>query len=188
MARKPRNIDARTDALFTPIAADATAGRYVMVADPDPEMSRIEKAEAAILREAAAILERRIRSAPILMKTPSSVRAFLSASIGALDREVFVVIFLNAQHGLISAEQLFIGTLNQTAVYPREIVRRALQLHAMSCILAHCHPSGQVEPSSADRHLTTVLVDALRVVDVAVIDHIIVAGAASYSFAEHGLL
>jgi DNA repair protein RadC len=95
-------------------------------------------------------------------------------------------VFLDAQNRVIAVEELFRGTLTQTSVYPREIIKRALAHNAAALILAHNHPSGVAEPSHADRHLTRQLADALALVDVRVLDHFIVAGASSLSFMESG--
>jgi DNA repair protein RadC len=119
---------------------------------------------------------------------PQAVKDYLCLLLNGRAQEVFVVLFLDSQNRLILADELFRGTLNQTAVYPREVVRRALELNAAAVILAHNHPSGVAEPSQADRVLTDALRAALRHLDMPVLDHIIVAGACSYSFAEHGHL
>lgn len=123
-----------------------------------------------------------------LLGRPQAVKDYLCLLLQGRAQEVFVVLFLDSQNRLISADELFHGTLNQTAVYPREVVRRALELNAAAVILAHNHPSGVAEPSQADRVLTDALRAALRHLDMPVLDHIIVAGANSYSFAEHGHL
>ena len=120
--------------------------------------------------------------------SPDQVRQFLSLWLRDRAREHFVGLFLDSQHWLIAAELLFQGTISQTAVYPREIVRRALALNAAALIIAHNHPSGVTEPSSSDRALTEGLKSTLRAVDVPVLDHVIVAGNYCYSFAEAGLI
>ena len=102
--------------------------------------------------------------------------------------EVFGVLFLNVQHGVIKFEEMFRGTLTQTAVYPREVVKSALAHNAGAVILAHNHPSGMCEPSRADEVLTSSLKSALAMVDCKVLDHIIVAGVSALSFAERGLI
>ena len=122
----------------------------------------------------------------ILINSPEIVKEYLGITLRGLAREVFVVIFLNAQHRLIRADQLFAGTLAQTPVFPREVVKRALELNAAAVILAHNHPSGLPTPSEADRILTRTLQTALGHVDVRVLDHIIVAGGQHHSFAVHG--
>jgi DNA repair protein RadC len=123
-----------------------------------------------------------------LLDSPPKVREYLRLRIGSLPHEVFAVLFLDAQNRLIDDEQLFRGTLTQTSVYPREVVKRALARNAASVIFAHNHPSGLAEPSRADELLTRSLREALALVDVRVLDHVIVAGASSVSFAERGLL
>ena len=123
-----------------------------------------------------------------LLGRPQAVKDYLGLLLKGRAQEVFVVLFLDSQNRLILVDELFHGTLNQTAVYPREVVRRALELNAAAVILAHNHPSGVAEPSEADRVLTDALCAALRHLDMPVLDHIIVAGCCSYSFAEHGLL
>jgi DNA repair protein RadC len=103
-------------------------------------------------------------------------------------QEVFAVLFLDGQHRLLKLEEMFRGTLTQTSVYPREIVRRALELNAGAVILAHNHPSGVAEPSRADETLTQTLKSALQLVDVRVLDHLVVGQGTVISFAERGLL
>jgi DNA repair protein RadC len=123
-----------------------------------------------------------------LLGRPQAVKDYLCLLLHGRAQEVFVVLFLDSQNRLILADELFHGTLNQTAVYPREVVRRALELNAAAVILAHNHPSGVAEPSQADRVLTDALRAALRHLDMPVLDHIIVAAGCTYSFAEHGHL
>ena len=120
--------------------------------------------------------------------SPAAVKDFLRLSIGSKDHEVFMVLFLDSQHTLIAAVEMFRGTLSQTSVYPREVVKEALRLNACSVILAHNHPSGVVEPSRADEHLTQTLKTALALVDVRVLDHVVVARQSAMSMAERGVL
>lgn len=122
------------------------------------------------------------------LDSPTQVRQFLSLRLGRLGQEVFLALFLDAQNRLIADEVLFTGTLTQTSVYPREVVKRALAHNAAALILAHNHPSGLAEPSRADELLTAALKSALALVDVRVLDHLVVAGNRSVSFAERGLL
>jgi DNA repair protein RadC len=122
------------------------------------------------------------------LTSPTAVRDYLRLTLRHKEYEVFCCVFLDAQNRVIAVEELFRGTLTQTSVYPREIVRRALAHNAAALILAHNHPSGVAEPSQADRTLTRHLRDALALVDVRVLDHFIVAGAASLSFMEAGHL
>ena len=122
------------------------------------------------------------------LSSPSAVRDFLRLVLSGRDREVFVVLLLDAQHRVIAVDELFIGTLTQTSVYPREVVKVALRHNAAALIFAHNHPSGLAEPSNADEMLTRTLKTALALVDIPVLDHFIVAGGTTTSFAERGLL
>ena len=122
------------------------------------------------------------------LSSPSAVRDYLKLLLAQREHEVFVAIFLDAQHRVIASEEMFRGTLTQTSVYPREVVKRALALNCAAIIFAHNHPSGVPEPSRADEMLTDALKQALSLVDVRVLDHFILAGASILSFAERGLL
>lgn len=142
--------------------------------------------------EAAMELARRslkddMRSASALT-SPGAVRDYLRLAIAEREHEVFVCLWLDAQHRVIACEELFRGTLTQTSVYPREIVKAGLRANAAAVIFAHNHPSGAAQPSQADELLTRNLKDALSLVDVKVLDHFIVAGHQTLSFAERGLL
>jgi DNA repair protein RadC len=119
--------------------------------------------------------------------SPGRVKDFLGLQLGGLPYEVFAVLFLDAQHRLLKLEEMFQGTLTQTSVYPREVVRRALLLNAGAVVLAHNHPSGVAEPSRADEYLTQTLKSALQLVDVRVLDHIVVGQGQVVSMAERGL-
>jgi len=123
-----------------------------------------------------------------LLNSPDKVRQYLRLWLVHLPHEVFVALYLDAQNRLLTAEELFRGTLTQTSVYPREVVKHALRHNAAALILAHNHPSGVAEPSRADELLTASLKQALALVDVRVLDHLIVAAGATVSFAERGLL
>ena len=123
-----------------------------------------------------------------VLGSPSAVRDFLRLKLRDLPHEVFVGLYLDAQNRVIGDEELFRGTLTQTSVYPREVVKRALACNAAGIILAHNHPSGVAEPSHADEALTRALRQALALVDVRVLDHFVIAGNAAVSFAERGLL
>lgn len=140
-----------------------------------------------ILTAASEVMERRIAYGPIF-DSPKAVKDFLRFKLGAEEREHFMVVFLSSQHHMISAEIMFSGTLNQTSVYPREVVRRALELNAGAVVFAHNHPSGLAEPSRADEVLTTTLKSTLALVDIRVLDHIVVGAQTTVSFAERGLL
>jgi DNA repair protein RadC len=123
-----------------------------------------------------------------LLNAPDKVRDYLRLSLAQRPHEVFVALHLDAQNRLIAAEELFRGTLTQTSVYPREVVKHALKHNAAAVIFAHNHPSGVAEPSRADELLTASLKQALALVDVRVLDHLIVAGSGTVSFAERGLI
>ena len=116
------------------------------------------------------------------------VRDFLQVKLGALQHEVFAVLMLDAQHRVIEYVELFRGSVSQTSVYPREVVKESLARNAAALILVHNHPSGLAEPSRADEFLTQTLKTALSLVDVRVLDHMVVAGTDLVSFAERGLL
>ena len=121
--------------------------------------------------------------------SPTAVRDYLCLHLAGLAHEVFFALWLDAQHRLLAAEELFRGTLSQTSVYPREVVKKALAHNAAAVIFAHNHPSGVAEPSSADETLTRNLKQSLALVDVRVLDHFVVAGPSlPLSFAERGLL
>lgn len=123
-----------------------------------------------------------------VLGSPGQVRDYLCLKLGSLTREVFMVLFLDAQNRVLAQEEMFSGTLTQTSVYPREVVKRALHYNAASVIFAHNHPSGVAEQSRADELLTVALKQALALVDVRVLDHFVVAGNNTLSFAERGLL
>jgi DNA repair protein RadC len=123
-----------------------------------------------------------------MLNSPAIVRDFLRLHFASYEHEAFVAIFLDAQHRVIASHELFRGTLTQTSVYPREVVKAALRVNAAAVIFSHNHPSGVEEPSQSDRLLTDALKQALSLVDVRVLDHFIVAGNSVLSFAERGLL
>jgi DNA repair protein RadC len=123
-----------------------------------------------------------------VLDSPAQVREYLGMMLGKRDHEVFMALFLDAQHRVIAPEEMFRGTLTQTSVYPREVVKRALAMNAAAVIFAHNHPSGIAEPSRSDELLTQALKTALALVDVRVLDHIVIAGSNAISFAERGLL
>lgn len=143
---------------------------------------------AAVIELARRALREDVRHTTVL-NSPHRVRDYLSLSLAHAKHEIFAALFLDAQNRLIAHRDLFHGTLTQTSVYPREVVKEALRQNAAAVILAHNHPSGAAEPSRADELLTRTLRDALALVDVKVLDHIIVAGPGrTLSFAERGLL
>jgi DNA repair protein RadC len=141
----------------------------------------------AIFEMTRRVLAERMQQRDVL-SSPQTVRDYLCLKLGNLPREVFVVLFLDAQHRVLAQEELFAGTLAQTSVYPREVVKRALHHNAAAVIFAHNHPSGEAAPSAADERLTSFLKQGLGLVDVQVLDHFVIAGNVAVSFAERGLL
>ncbi|WP_116369037.1 MULTISPECIES: JAB domain-containing protein [Halieaceae] len=142
----------------------------------------------AVIEAAIGFLEEAGRSYGETLSSPHKTREFLRLRIGAEEREVFTVIYLNNQHQIIAVEDLFHGTLDGAAVYPREVAKLALQHNAAAVIFGHNHPSGVTEPSAADRRITERLCSGLGLLDIRVLDHLIVSEKGSYSFAENGLI
>ena len=141
----------------------------------------------AVLELARRAMAEQLRERPALA-SPEAVARYLQLHLAARQHEVFAVLFLDGQHRLIALEEMFRGTLTRTSVYPREVVLRALHHHAGAVILAHNHPSGQVQASAADKAVTQSLQAALGLVDIQVLDHVIVAPGASLSMASQGML
>ena len=137
----------------------------------------------AVLEMSRRVLLQKMRKRDV-MNNPETVKQFLQLQMGAYPQEVFAVVFMDAQYRLLSFQEMFKGTLNQTSVYPREVVKLALEQGAAAVILAHIHPSGDVRPSAADSALTRTLQTALSMVDVKVLDHIIVGPGIHWSMAE----
>ena len=144
--------------------------------------------KCAVARELVKRLLGEEMKAREVFADPQAVANFLKVHFYGREYESFVVLYLDAQHRLIEVEEAFRGTLTQTSVFPREILKAALRFNSSSVVLAHNHPSGLPTPSRADERLTQVLKEALALIDVRVIDHLIVAGNCSLSFAEKGLL
>ena len=142
---------------------------------------RLEVARELLCRD----LRHHLQDKPVLDR-PGTLADWLKLHCAGLDYEVFFVIYLTSQHRLIEIEPLFRGTLTQTSVYPREVVKGALLRQAAAAALAHNHPLGDPKPSGADMQLTSVLKQALSLVDVKLLDHLVIAGPNWYSFAEHG--
>lgn len=159
-----------------------------------PALGRIKGLGAAKSAQFIAALELARRSIDeglrqgTALTSPAAVRDYLRLALASHEHEVFVCLWLDAQHKVIAIEQPFRGTLTQTSVYPREIVKAALAANAAAVIFAHNHPSGVAQPSQSDELLTRNLKEALALVDVKVLDHFIVAGNQAISFAERGLL
>ena len=147
-----------------------------------------KRAQLAAVLELARRCLREEMCAGNALTSPGAVRDYLRLALGSREHEVFIALFLDAQHRTLAVEELFRGTLTQTSVYPREVVKAALRINAAATIFAHNHPSGVAQPSQADELLTRSLRDALALVDVKVLDHFVVAGNQALSFAERGLL
>jgi len=142
-----------------------------------------------IIDQAKQILQAMIRRPEQRVFTdPSSVKTFLHLALSTKEREIFAVLFLNNRHRLIQYEEMFFGTIDGASVHPREVVKAALTHNAAAVILAHNHPSGDADPSEADRRITERLRDALALVDVRVLDHLVVGSDECISFAERGLI
>ena len=141
----------------------------------------------AVMEIARRAIAQPLRTSPVF-ESPQQVKDYLALQLGGLPHEVFAVLFLDHQHRLLRLEEMFRGTLAQTSVYPREVVRRAIDLNAGAVILAHNHPSGLAEPSRADEYLTQTLKSALALVDVRVLDHLVVGQGQVVSMAERGLM
>ena len=147
----------------------------------------IPDSQQATIREAIGILESRLRTTKAFT-SPSDVKQFCQLYIAQEKDEYFCCMFMDSQHRLIAFEKLFRGTVDGASVYPRVVVRRALELNAAALILTHNHPSGLPEPSTADTKITQRLKEALALVDVRVLDHVIVGTDGTSSMAEAGLL
>ena len=142
---------------------------------------------AAVIEIARRALAQQLAQRPVF-DLPAKVKSYLQLQLGGHGFEVFAVMFLDTQMRLLKLEEMFRGSLTHTSVYPREVVKRALELQAHAVILAHNHPSGAAEPSRADEYLTQTLTAALKLVDVRVLDHLVVGASEVVSFAERGLL
>ena len=158
-------------------AAGVLSARYTM---PDHER--------AVIDAALTILGGYLRQPGAAIHTPEGVKNYLRLQLASERREVFAVLFMDSQNRVIAFEAMFVGTLSQTSVYPREVVLAALGHEAAAVVLVHNHPSGSVEPSRADQLLTQTLKQALALVDVRVVDHIIVGGDGVLSMAEQGMM
>ena len=177
-----RDLLARFGSVSALFAADvqslcATAG-----------LGKAKYAQLAAVMEMARRALRETMSRGSALSSPRTVRDYLRLKLQERPYEVFVGVFLDAQNRVLAVEELFRGTLTQTSVYPREVVKRALHHNAAALIFAHNHPSGVAEPSRSDEALTQALKQALALVDVKVLDHFVIGSGAAMSFAERGLL
>ena len=155
--------------------------------EPTAKSSLVSNEDQAILDQAAGILEGLARKGDALT-SPDLVRTWIKTELRSEPSEVFSALFLDNRHRIISFDKLFFGTIDGATVHPREVVRRALHHNAAAVILAHNHPSGVAEPSRADQTITKRLSDALALIDVRVLDHIVVGDGAAVSLIERGLM
>ncbi len=173
---------------------DAFGGLTGLLQASALDLKRIKGLGPAKRAEISAVMELARRSLAqglterAVLSSPQQVKDYAQLQLAHRDREVFAVLFLDVQNRLIRLEEMFHGTLDQTSVYPREVVKRALDLQASAVILAHNHPSGVAEPSRADEFVTQTLKSALKLIDVRVLDHLVVGPSGVVSFAERGLL
>jgi DNA repair protein RadC len=144
--------------------------------------------EQQTVRTALTLLERQLREPGASFTSSHAVRDWLRLQLATLEREEFTALFLDNQHRLIAHDTLFTGTINHTQVHPREVVKAALKNNAAAILVAHSHPSGLAEPSDADRRITERLKQALDLVDIRLLDHLVVGGMDIVSFAERGWL
>ncbi|MFA3777289.1 DNA repair protein RadC [Yersinia sp. 1652 StPb PI] len=153
-----------------------------------PTVAEMSPGEQRTIRRALNLLARQLREPGVAFTSTHVTRDWLRLHLTGLEREVFIVLWLDNQNRLLAQETLFTGTINSTTVHPRELVKSAMKHNAASAVLAHNHPSQLAEPSQADRQITDRLVNALGLVDVRVLDHLVVGGLDIVSFAERGWL
>ena len=154
----------------------------------DPQLGLVRQATAEeIINAARACIANKMRRGASLV-SPAAARDYLALRFGEPPHEVFSIIYLDNRHRVIECQELFRGTIDAAGVHPREVVNEALRHNAAACVLVHIHPSGVAEPSPADELITRRLKDALQLVDIRVLDHLLVAGGEMMSFVERGLL
>lgn len=163
-----------------------SARNSLLINDADTGVVR-NATDEEVIRAACACVAPRMRRGSAL-DSPKAAKDYLMLRLGELPHEVFCVIYLDNRNRVIECQELFRGTINGASVYPREVVREALQRNAAACLFAHNHPSGVAEPSQADELITHRLRDALSLVDIRVIDHLVVSSGDAVSMAERGLL
>ena len=151
-------------------------------------MKACKMSDQKIIDQALAILETRLHKPECVITKPDDANAYLKLQFEGLEHESFRIMFLNSQHGLIKLQEMFRGTIDGAAVYPREVVKAALEFNAAAVILTHNHPSGVSEPSQADKNITKRLKEALHLIDVRVLDHIVVGNNDTFSFAQNNML
>ncbi|MCW5606339.1 MAG: DNA repair protein RadC [Burkholderiales bacterium] len=181
-------VDLAREALSRCGSLSALCGAGVRQLCEVPGLGKAKYAQLqAVLEMARRTLREKIDGGSAL-GSPQTVRDYLRLRLQGLPHEVFVGVFLDAQNRVLAVEEMFRGTLTQTSVYPREVVKRALHYNAAALIFAHNHPSGVAEPSRADEMLTAALKQALALVDVRVLDHFVIGMDEAMSFAESGIL
>ncbi|MES2264303.1 MAG: DNA repair protein RadC [Pseudomonadota bacterium] len=141
-----------------------------------------------VVAHAMGILLKRLRQPGASMSSPDTVKNYLTLKLATAEREVFGTLWLDVQNRIVAEDDLFFGSVTHTNVHPREVIKTALRHNAAAVILYHNHPNGQPDPSTADKALTTMLCSTLGTVEVRMLDHLIVAGTQTFSFAEHGML
>ena len=144
--------------------------------------------EDNIIDKALSILKERIRVPGVSISSPDDTISYLTLKLAECEHEKFCAMFLDNRHRLIAFKEMFNGTIDGASVHPREVVKLALQFNAAAVVFSHNHPSGDPEPSRADKQLTRRLTDALALIDIRVLDHVIIGGIQSVSFAGRGLL
>jgi DNA repair protein RadC len=146
----------------------------------------MQASEIKVIQQALAILDAHLKIKGVQLESPESVRTYLRLQLEQEQREVFAVLFLDTKHRVLQFNRMFVGTIDQAAVYPREVVKAGLSLNASAAIVCHNHPSGDSTPSLADRQLTKKLQEALALVDIRLLDHFVIGHAEAFSFAESG--
>jgi len=146
------------------------------------------KVEDEAINFALKILEGRLTKPDFYITNPNDTYTFMKLKLSESHCEVFAVIFLDNRHGIIKYEEMFNGTIDGASVYPREVIKRALELNAAALILTHNHPSGNTEPSKADENITIRIKEACQLVDIRLLDHIIIGGTSHTSLAERGII
>lgn len=159
---------------------------HICIREPNGRYRPVTDLE--LIDEAKSVLFESMRSASVVLSSPRATKDYLLLEFSGLEHEVFHCLFLDSQNRLIAGERLFTGTIDGAAVYPREVVRAVIKHNAASVVFAHNHPSGVAEPSQADHRITERLQQALALIDVRVLDHLVIGGQKSVSFAENGWL
>jgi DNA repair protein RadC len=157
-------------------------------AEDAPLYHALPQAGDPIIAQALHILRQMLKEPGAVLTSPDATKSYLALRIATQEREVFGCLWLDNQHRVLEDEPLFFGTIDGASVYPREVVKACLARNAAAVVFYHNHPSGLCEPSQADQAITQKLKASLQAVDVRVLDHVIIGGIQSYSFAEHGLL